>query len=128
MEGVLILLATFLSIGGFYGGLMLVSDPSGRKLEMPLEWLARTPFVRNYFIPGLFITLMFGVGALIGAIGVLLGSTLGLIISAIVGTALVLWIFLEYMFISSKGWIQFVYLLLGMLIMSLSLYIYVTNY
>lgn len=47
-----ILMLLFNGIGAFYGGLSLITDPTGNKLQLPLIYLEHTPF-RNYLVPGI---------------------------------------------------------------------------
>ena len=41
-------------IGAFYGGFLLITDPSGSKLHLPLSFLEHTPF-QNYLLPGIIL-------------------------------------------------------------------------
>ncbi len=54
----------FVSLGAFYGGYSLVSDPSGSQMGIRLEWLWRTGF-SDYFVPGLILLIVLGVLPLI---------------------------------------------------------------
>ncbi len=45
--------------GAMYGGGLLVLDPSGEELGLPISWLDDTPF-RDFFIPGLVLLLANG--------------------------------------------------------------------
>jgi hypothetical protein len=49
--------------GAMYGGGLLVLDPSGSELGLPLSWLEETPF-RDFFLPGLVLLLVNGVCSL----------------------------------------------------------------
>ena len=51
---IIILMLLFNGIGAFYGGLSLITDPTGNKLQLPLNYLEHTPF-RNYLIPGIIL-------------------------------------------------------------------------
>lgn len=46
-----ILLLIFNGISAMFGGIGLIDDPSGRQMQMPLEWLESTPF-KDFLIPG----------------------------------------------------------------------------
>lgn len=52
----LLFLLLFLAIGGIYGGMMLITDPSGQKIQFPPEVIARLPFP-DYMIPGIILIL-----------------------------------------------------------------------
>lgn len=45
----------FLALGGAYGGLSFITDPSGAGLGMSLDYIQNQPFVRNYSLPGWFL-------------------------------------------------------------------------
>ncbi|GAA4454019.1 hypothetical protein GCM10023189_19960 [Nibrella saemangeumensis] len=49
-----------LSIGGFYGGVSFLTDPSGRSLGMAPTVVQMLP-VANLFLPGLFLVITFGI-------------------------------------------------------------------
>ncbi|HWA33240.1 MAG TPA: hypothetical protein VG737_03875 [Cyclobacteriaceae bacterium] len=55
------------SVGAFYGGSLLMLDPYGELIHMPLHWLLHSPFV-DYFIPGLVLFFVNGVFSLIVAL------------------------------------------------------------
>lgn len=52
-------LLLFLGFGAIYGALMLISDPSGGKIEWSLELLHGTPF-STFLIPGIVLLLTIG--------------------------------------------------------------------
>lgn len=52
----LLFLLLFLAIGGIYGGMMLITDPSGEKIQFPPEVIERLPFP-DYLIPGIILIL-----------------------------------------------------------------------
>jgi hypothetical protein len=47
-------LLLFNGIGALYGGWSLMAYPDGSNLQMPLEWLERTPF-SDFLIPGIIL-------------------------------------------------------------------------
>lgn len=59
----------FLAAGGFFGGISMLRDPSGRGLQMD-EILPLLP-VRDYFLPGLFLIFVMGILPLILIYGLL---------------------------------------------------------
>lgn len=59
-----IVLLLFNGMGAVYGGGNLVMDASGRHLQLPARWLEHTPF-RNFFIPGLLLFLLNGIGSFV---------------------------------------------------------------
>ena len=63
-------LLTFLSLGGFVGGLAFVSDPTGRSIGARSTWLEETP-VSDFLLPGLFLLLVFAIGSVLLIAGLL---------------------------------------------------------
>lgn len=57
-------LLLFLGITALVGGYLLISDPSGEALKMPLELLNGTPF-GSYLFPGIILLLTSGLSSLI---------------------------------------------------------------
>jgi hypothetical protein len=56
----LIFLLIILSINAILGGIGLISDPSGKNLGFSTDMLDYGPF-NNFFVPGLFLLIVFGV-------------------------------------------------------------------
>jgi hypothetical protein len=56
----LVFMLVFLGIGALGGGGSLILKPDGSILQMPVEWLAVTPF-SSYLIPGLILFTLVGV-------------------------------------------------------------------
>ena len=54
-----IILLIFLGLGGLYGSLMLLIDPTGVKMGFSSDLLNGTPF-NNYLVPGIVLLLMNG--------------------------------------------------------------------
>lgn len=54
------LLLLFQTLSGLYGGIVLIADPTGGILHMPLEPLEGTPF-SDYLVPGIVLFLLLGV-------------------------------------------------------------------
>lgn len=57
-----------LSLGGFIGGLSFVRDRTGAVLGAKLSWLQKTP-VDDFFLPGLFLLGVYGIGSLLLMVG-----------------------------------------------------------
>lgn len=72
------LLLLFLALGALGGGINLIGDPSGAGLALSTDLLAGSPFV-DYLIPGIFLFVVFGLGALLAAALLWLRPNLGAI-------------------------------------------------
>ena len=66
----------FLSLGGFIGGLSFVLDSSGAGLGANVSWLQKTP-VSDFFLPGLFILGVYGIGSAILMVGLVWRTPVG---------------------------------------------------
>lgn len=66
-----VVLLLFNGIGALYGGGLLVIDPSGAKIQLPLSYLQYSPFT-DYLIPGI---VLFGVNGLLSITTALLVIT-----------------------------------------------------
>ncbi|MEW6624904.1 MAG: hypothetical protein AB1420_17565 [Bacillota bacterium] len=60
----LVFLHLLLGIGAFFGGLVLVIDPSGELIKMPIALLKHSPF-NSFLVPGIILLTMLGVLPLI---------------------------------------------------------------
>ena len=69
--GFICLCLLYLGGGGIYGGLSFMIDPSGKSMEMAPEVIKSIP-ISNFFIPGIFLFLIFGIIPLITTTGLIL--------------------------------------------------------
>ena len=53
-----------IGIGGIYGGLVFLADPSGQLMGMSLSYLDGLP-IHSYLLPGLWLLTVMGVGTLV---------------------------------------------------------------
>jgi hypothetical protein len=124
----------FLSLGALYGGSRLLADVSGESFGMPASWLAGSIFP-NYFIPGLFLFMVFGIGSLIvlyalwarpdiewlSSITRPLHEHWAWLGTLLIGVALVVWIVIQYTTIQVFNPLQIVMGVLGVVIVVLDL-------
>lgn len=108
----------FQGLSGLFGGIGLIVDPTGRLLQIPIEWLDGSPF-ETYLIPGLVLLLVLGIVPL----GVLYGlwtrkgwAWLG---ARLVAAALLVWIGVEVVVIGYQPEppLQLIYGLLGVVLL-----------
>jgi len=66
-----VLLLLFLGFGGIYGGLMLITEPSGKNFLWTVELLDGTPF-KDFLLPGIILLIINGLLPLFIAILTLL--------------------------------------------------------
>ncbi len=129
----LFFLLLFLGLGGLYGGVAMLTDPTGSSLQLT-EVLPLLP-VSDYTLPGLFLLIVMGVAPLILTYGLLARpnwswaetlsrwsghhwawtGTLGL------GVALACWLIVQGFLIGFKWPIQYITAAAGLLIILLAL-------
>jgi hypothetical protein len=115
----LVTLLGLLVVTGFFGGWSFISDPSGAGLQAELSWLEQTP-VSDFFLPGLFLLGVYGVGGTILIVGLIgrpspgvlgrldarLGYHWSWAGSIVFGAVLILWIVYELIVMTEQIWIQ----------------------
>ncbi|MCQ3935693.1 MAG: hypothetical protein DPW18_01475 [Chloroflexi bacterium] len=120
----------FLAFGGLYGGILMLTDPSGRSLQM--DSVLPQLLVPNYVLPGLFLLFVMGLAPLFLTFSLLARpkwiplpilfrhywawtATLAL------GIVLILWLTLQAFLIGFQWPIQYVTAVNGLLIVLLTL-------
>jgi len=79
---------------------------------VPLEYLENSPF-SSYFIPGLLLGVVVGGTQLAAAIALLARRAIALLLSAIAGFGMLIWIFVELAMMQQFSWLQAAYFGLG---------------
>jgi hypothetical protein len=108
----LVVLQIFVGITAVLGGIGLVSDPSGAKMNVPLELLKNSPFA-NYLIPGLVLLLVIGVGHVVVGIITFLRHRYSGNMAILFGAFLALYMITEVWFIGLVNISQPLYFVLG---------------
>ena len=112
----------FIGLGALGGGFMLVRDPSGSALELPMSLLEESPFP-DFLIPGMFLLAVNGVGSMIGAGLSFTRRRYAQEIAIVLGAILVAWIVIQVVIISSFHWLHVLYFILGVVELGIGLYI-----
>ena len=115
-------LQAFIGLGALGGGFMLVINPSGSALGVPLSFLEGSPFA-DFLIPGIFLLVVNGVGSLIGAGFSFSRRRYAQDIAIVLGAILVAWIMIQVVIISSFNWLHILYFILGVVELGIGLYI-----
>lgn len=115
-------LQAFIGLGALGGGFMLVKDPSGSELGLPISLLEGSLFP-DFLIPGIFLLAVNGIGSLIGAGLSFTGRRYAQEIAIFLGAILVAWILIQVVIISSFNWLHVLYFILGVVELGLGLYI-----
>ncbi len=126
---ILMFLILFQMISAIPTGWLMIIDPSGNKLGLPIEILRYSPF-SNFLIPGLFLFFVLGIFPLIVLYG-LVRKNKSIVLEKInlyknyhwswtfsyyVGVLIVLWINMQLLFIKEFHIYHFIYSILGIVI------------
>jgi len=137
---ILWILIAFQTVSGLTGGLLMLIDPSGQSLRMPMIFLMGSPF-RDYFVPGLFLLVFLGIMPLLSLIGLMSDTwrwpnviniynnrQWGWTFSLYVGLFLILWMDFQVSFIGYWHSIQTFHALNGVIILVFTLLPQVMEY
>lgn len=110
-------LEIFLSIGALAGGAALIFGPRGEIIALPLSALTGSPF-DTYFVPGLILFGVLGLGSLAGALLAWFRHPLAPLAASVVGVGLLIWLAVEIAIIgyTNDPPLQAFYLILGVAI------------
>jgi len=109
----LLLIQLFNGISGVVGGFLLIKDPSGTGLGMPLSWLDGTPF-SSYLVPGVVLLVINGLGNLGGSLVTLMKYRHAGRIAAFFGAAMMIWIISQVSWIGYQSGLQPLYFVTGL--------------
>ncbi|OWY20008.1 hypothetical protein C7N43_11165 [Sphingobacteriales bacterium UPWRP_1] len=124
MRNLLVFLLTFLGLTALWGGWLLMKDPTGSAIQLPSQWIADTVF-GNYFVPGLVLFTIPGLGSLAAAIITRRVKTAaGYLPAAAIGLGLLIWLAVQVAVIRQFFFLQAVYAFIGVLVLWLSWRLY----
>lgn len=104
-----------LGLGAVAGGLALVSQPDGSAMQLDPAMLAGSPFP-DFFIPGLILGGLFGVGSLVVAAMGLRRSPLAPFLAFAIGCGQMIWIVVQLAIIREWSWLHPTCFVLGLAI------------
>jgi hypothetical protein len=124
----------FLGLSAAFGGIMLVANPSGGLLGMPISLLRFSPF-QDFLIPGLILGIVFGIGSfaailalwfrpawsLASALTHATGEHWAWSVALVIGSGQVIWIVTQMLMMRGVSVLHFLYGGLGVLIVFLTL-------
>jgi len=99
-----------LFVTGFFalaGGWGFISNPSGEKMQIPVEWLENTPF-NNYLIPGLILFIVLGLGSISTAIASIRRTPHYSKSIIAMGIIIVGWIIIQVLMLQMLHWMHYV--------------------
>jgi hypothetical protein len=109
VTGVLIVLLIFGALSSFAGAVMAIAFNGA---GVPLEYLADSPF-DSYLVPGLILGVLVGGTQLSAAVSLMSRHPWSLLISAIAGFGMIIWVFVELAVILAYSFLQTLYFGVG---------------
>jgi hypothetical protein len=106
-------LQLFIGLGAVGGGLALMLEPDGAMLGIPADVLGNSPF-SSFFIPGLVLLLVNGLGSLAGAVASFRRLRFAGEAGVALGLFLVAWIVLQVYWLGGFHWAHGLYLIMGL--------------
>lgn len=130
----LITIQILLGIGAVFGGLVLVIDPSGGLIKMPMTFLENSPF-NNFLIPGIILLTILGILPLIIVYALItktywkVANRLNIFpdkhwswaYSLYIGFALIIWITVESFIMKQMAAVHVVYIFWGLVIQAVTM-------
>ena len=119
MKTILFILVSFIALTATFSGILMITNPDGGILNLPLSLLDGTPF-KNFLIPGIILTIVVG-GVNLLAVFYNIQRHANRYNWAMAGGIVVCgWIFAQMILIHAVHWLHFLYLGIGMLIILLT--------
>jgi len=115
---ILLVLILIQGLSGIVGGIGLVFDPTGKSLQLPIEWLEGSPF-KNFLIPGMILLFVLGIYPFVVLYGLWRKLKWAWFAAFTVGAALIIWIGVEILIIGyhPQPPLQLIYGLVGLFIL-----------
>ncbi len=107
-----VMLLIFNSISALVGGAVLIIDPSGGIMQLPLELLSDSLFA-NFLIPGIVLFIILGIGSTLAAFTAIKRTKKYYIDTITVGICTLIWILVEFYTIRVFDMLQLVYGFIG---------------
>ncbi len=98
-------LLAFIGVGAVVCGLMLILDPDGGSIGLPLELLEHSPF-EDFLIPGIALFSINGIASIIGALLVFKKHRYAGLASMFLGVAMIIWILAETYWYKGDSFLQ----------------------
>jgi hypothetical protein len=116
-------LLAFVGIGAVACGFMLIIEPDGSSIGLPLNLLENSPF-ENFLIPGIALFTVNGLASLLGALLAFQKNRYAGYASILLGVAMIIWISAEYVWYEGKSFLQPAMFTIGVLEILLGFFLY----
>ena len=115
-------LELFVAFGALPAGIAMIMDPSGVGVGMSSDILDGSPFA-SFLIPGIFLTVVHGLGSLLGGIWSFRRHRYAGRVGILLGIVLIAWLAIQIYYIGLLHFLQWLFFLIGLLEIILGLWI-----
>ncbi|AZO95140.1 hypothetical protein [Halocella sp. SP3-1] len=119
MKKILVFLHVFVSLGALYGGMVAIRNPYN-PLGASVELLEVSPF-SNFFIPGVILFVIVGLGNIFAALCLKYQFKFSLLISNLLGWALIVWIIVQCIMMRTVNFLHIIYFVIGLVVVLISI-------
>ena len=119
MKTILFLLISFIAITALLSGILMISNPDGSILNLPLSLLNGTPF-KDFTMPGILLAVIVGGINLLAVFFNLKRQTNRYNWALAGGLVIFGWIIIQMILIGAFHWLHILYLIIGILIILIS--------
>lgn len=109
---VAVALEVFTALGAIPVGLMFLMDPTGGLIQMQPGWIEGTVF-GSYFVPGLYLLFVNGLGMLLTALLIVRRHPLAPWLTGALGVGLIIWILVEILVLPLTMILTWIFLATG---------------
>lgn len=119
MKTILFVMVSFIAITATFSGLLMISNPDGSLLNLPISLLQGSPF-KDFRVPGILLTIVVG-GINLLAVFYNMQRHINRYNWAMAGGFIICgWIIMQMLLIHAAHWLHFLYLGIGILIILLA--------
>ncbi|MEP6746187.1 MAG: hypothetical protein ABJB86_00600 [Bacteroidota bacterium] len=119
MKTILIIITSLIAASAIVCGMMMLRDPDGSSLQLPLSVLGHTNF-KDFAIPGYLLIIIVGGSNSLAAMTLFLRQKSARFFSVAAGLFISVWIATQLWLINVIFWLQFIYLFAGIVILLIS--------
>ena len=120
-------LLLFNGVGAVIGGWILMIDPSGVQMQLPLDYLAHIPF-RDYFIPGLILFVANGLMSFVVLVATATNGRFYTQMLVVQGAILSGWIMIQIVMVQDVYYLHYIMESVGLALMGLGFILYIKDH
>jgi hypothetical protein len=108
-------LEVFTAVAAIPVGLIFLQDPTGRSMQIPVEWIRNTPF-GSYLVPGLYLLVVNGFGMAALAVLSVRRHWIAPWLTGALGVGMIVWILVQLAVMPETMILQAVFLAVGVVL------------